>query len=85
MDHRAAAQPKYSNQAYAVPMMSPDCGHLQPQQVPPQQPTNALHSMSMQDMAAEQNRLQESLKRSVTLVFWYKVQYAFVHRYRSRL
>ncbi|KAH8105432.1 hypothetical protein BXZ70DRAFT_920845 [Cristinia sonorae] len=72
MDPRAATQPKYTNQSYAVPMMSPDCGHIQqPQPVQQQQP-QSLHSLPMQDMVAEQSRLQESLKRSVTLVFWYK-------------
>lgn len=69
MDPRTAPQAKYNSQAQAQAyMMSPDMSHMQPQ------PANTLHSMPMQDMAAEQNRLQESLKRSVTLVFWYKVR-----------
>ncbi|TCD66203.1 hypothetical protein EIP91_001650 [Steccherinum ochraceum] len=73
--HRTAPQQQKYNTAYVISMMPPpaDChsGHVQPQQVS-QQPAPATHSMPMQDMVAEQNRLQESLNRSITLVFWYK-------------
>ena len=53
--------------------------HLQlhlphPQQRQPSNPTVPVQQQ--QDPSFTQSRMEESLKRSVTLVFWYKVRHA---------
>ena len=72
MDQRAAmvARPQ---QTFNIPM-APLQPHYPPQQQQQQRAAQVqVRPFYAQDPADAQSRMQESLKRSITLVFWYKV------------